>query len=83
MAAANTSLHEAPDFEDQHASQPQSLQPQSVTDLDAQPAHSHHPESAPPAQPRVVDLDDSANSGLQSYDESYKSVPAFLRHQNN
>ena len=71
-----------------HTLSPQAQQVMAPTpplaDLDSQPtapqnADIHGSTNAP----RVVDLDDSASSGFENFDQSYKSVPAFLRHQNN
>ena len=58
-----------------------------VRDLDTSAAQGLSPTDLEPTGadhgPRVLDIDDSANSGLEEFDQSYKSVPAFLRHQNN
>ncbi len=45
-------------------------------ELNEEPQHNE-------AGPRVLDIDDSAQSGLEGFDQSFKSVPAFLRQQNN
>jgi len=45
-------------------------------ELNEEPQHNE-------AGPRVLDIDDGAQSGLEGFDQSFKSVPAFLRQQNN
>ena len=81
VAAANVGMQEM------HQTGPMDAQQSApaLADLDAttpDPSMNFEPSQADDG-PRVVDIDDSSNSGLESFDKSYKSVPAFLRQQNN
>ena len=59
--------------------EPTAAQPNTLRDLDAPTI----PTPINNQGPRVLDIDDGAHSGLEKFDQSYKSVPAFLRQQNN
>lgn len=72
--SAQPAVQPSPQIQD-----PMPAQADELRDLDA-PAM---PSLSSASGPRVLDIDDGANSGLEEFNQSYKSVPAFLRHQNN
>ena len=82
VAAANASMRE---IGEQDASALRAVAPAPLEDLDApaSPAEGHSEPLEQGQGPRVVNIDDSANSGLEHFDRSYRSVPAFWRLNNN